>query len=354
MLMTRPHTPTRPTPRPWACPGSKLILPAAAPREDWLAARRTGIGGSDAAALMYANPYDDGSPWFVWRSKVEQLGEQRRAVFDRGHALEPIIKSLFTARTGIKTRAQGLHRSRTHPTMIASVDALTDDGGGLECKTTTEQSVRNTWPGDGSCPEFWAWQARHYLAVTRRTHWWVAALVVDTWELRIWRIDRDPDLIDDLVYVEEAFWTTYVETGTEPPLDEDLASMTEIRARFPFPRPDSIYSPVGQDAADMIDLHRQRLEVDAAIKELEDHKADLSRRIAARITDREAVHIDGAEFFTFKSSPSRRLHADTIAAAYPDIDLDRCYRETANRTLLVKKNPKVPKTGPRRLGQAPS
>lgn len=42
----------------WSCPGSTLIHPATQPLDEWLAAKRHGIGGGDIAALTGTGIYD--------------------------------------------------------------------------------------------------------------------------------------------------------------------------------------------------------------------------------------------------------------------------------------------------------
>ncbi|MGH3627235.1 MAG: YqaJ viral recombinase family protein, partial [Sciscionella sp.] len=45
-------------------PDGQLVLGADAPREQWLAERRKGIGGSDIATLLGINPYQ--SEYELW------------------------------------------------------------------------------------------------------------------------------------------------------------------------------------------------------------------------------------------------------------------------------------------------
>ena len=50
-------------------------------------------------------------------------------------------------------------------------------------------------------------QVNHYMAVTGATHCYVAALIGNE-ELIIHRIDRDEEIIDEIMKLEAMFWTS--------------------------------------------------------------------------------------------------------------------------------------------------
>lgn len=341
--MTTAEIATAPTKvGPWSCPGSQLILKADAPREEWLAARKAGLGGSDAAALMGDNHYDDGTPYFVWLDKtsptdVEEEGRRTKAM-ERGQRMEPIVRDKFEEQTGLKTRRQGLHRSREYPTLLASVDALVEDGGGLEAKTATSMSVK-LWPADwkeGVCPPLYAWQAKHYMLVTGRRHWYVAALIIDTWELVIWKIEWDEDELELLAVVETEFWRTYIEPGVEPEPDLSIMTMAEVSARFPSVTASVLnLTPEDPRAQQIRDNIVKRRVLHAEIKEAEEEKDRTAMNLKLICEGYEEVQIDGRKAFTNKASKTSRLNADVIAENYPEVDLSLCKKTTHGRSLYV-------------------
>lgn len=332
-------TTTEPDVKTWACPDSKLILSADAPRSEWLAARKIGLGGSDAAALMGDNPYDDGTPYFVWQDKINPEASEDRAnkAMERGAAMEPIVRGLFESRTGLKTRRQGLHQSRTNPLMVASVDALEESGGGVELKTATTWA-QSKWPEgwqDSGVP-LYNWQAKHYMKVTGRRHWYVAALVIDTWELYVWKIDRDEDELELLEVVETEFWRTYVETGIAPDIDWDNYTSDEIRARFPTVTGEVLkLGAESQQAHDLRELILDRRAIDAEMKEAEAEKDRINDRIRVIAGGYAEVQIDGRKALTLKEQTTRRVTKDAIAEAYPDVDIERCKSASTSRVLRL-------------------
>lgn len=85
-------------------PALKLVKTQDLGRDDWLAVRRTGIGGSDAAAAVGLNPYM--SALELWLDKTGRGdGMPRPAPDDTtsptywGTLLEPIVAASYTKQT---------------------------------------------------------------------------------------------------------------------------------------------------------------------------------------------------------------------------------------------------------------
>lgn len=62
-------------------PSARLLLPADASEDEWHAARLTGIGGSDVAAILGMDRYR--GPLHVWRAKRGELDQQRDIRLER-------------------------------------------------------------------------------------------------------------------------------------------------------------------------------------------------------------------------------------------------------------------------------
>jgi predicted phage-related endonuclease len=62
------NTPAVTVPLEKSRPALRLVKTLNMPREDWLAARKYGIGSSDAAAAVGLNPYQ--SPLELWMQKT--------------------------------------------------------------------------------------------------------------------------------------------------------------------------------------------------------------------------------------------------------------------------------------------
>lgn len=178
----------------WSCPDSQLILPVTASRQEWLVARRAGIGGSDLGALMGVSPYTN--PYQVWRSKRGDVVDIQTVRMQRGTRFEAVIAEEAAELLGFTTRRVGLHRSRQYPHLIGSVDRAASDGGGLEIKWVQNYHTAKKLLASVKDPEVpdlfpphWLYQQLSYLALTGRTHWWLAALLPGIDDLYVRRFD---------------------------------------------------------------------------------------------------------------------------------------------------------------------
>lgn len=214
--------------------------------DEWLEARRSGIGGSDAANVCGVG-YE--SPWEVY---VDKRGERHeRAFTDKqlsrmrwGQRMEDVIADAYAEETGRTVhRVNTMLHSKIHPFMLANIDRrVVNEAGvrrGLECKNVDYLVAKfgEEW-GEGHSPEnraeasdlvptVYYLQCQHYLMVTEWDAWDLAALVGGN-DLRVYTITPDPTIMDMLARMEGAFWKC-VQDGTPPA----VSSMNEARLRFP-------------------------------------------------------------------------------------------------------------------------
>lgn len=205
-----------------------LTVPVRQGTPEWAAARRSGIGGSDAPIVVGESPYR--SAYELWAEKVGLIPRpEQTEVMAWGHRLEPLVAAAYTEATGRRLRrVRRLLRSRGRPWQIASLDrAVIGERRLVEIKTT--RSPR--WDGADPVPPDVLAQVEHYLAVTG---WEVAdvAVLVAGSDLRIIEVGRDDAYIRDLVEIEADF-VRRVETRTPPPLDASEATRRALALLHP-------------------------------------------------------------------------------------------------------------------------
>lgn len=279
--------------RPWACPDARQLLRYDAPRPLWLAERRNGIGGSDASTIAGVNRWS--SRYELYLDKTGRLPEEPESMAMRmGNLLEPIVLRLFTEETGIATRRAGLMVSRERPWQRVSVDGLTEDGGIAECKTTNWR-LSDEWE-DGQVADHAEVQVQHALAVTGRTHAWVAVLI-DGHDFRWQRVERDEELIATLVDLERDFWHEHVLADVPPPLEAQ--DIDVVKALYPAVLRDVV-------EADDHDRVRELIAARAAGKAAEKagkQAADVAEAaLIALVGDAEALTLDGRPVVTRKTT----------------------------------------------------
>jgi len=193
-----------------------------------VAERMNGIGGSEAAAAVNLSPWK--SPLRLWQEKVGEIQPDFDPDNDYvrfGNLLEDIVADEFARRRGL--RVQRDNRTLRHPEhafMLGHIDRrIVGAREGLECKTASLRMAKE-WGEENTdeVPIDYLAQAAHYMALTEFDVWHIAVLIAGN-DFRMYRIERDQDLIDSLVQREAEFWNrVQTRTPPEPTTIEDAFS----------------------------------------------------------------------------------------------------------------------------------
>lgn len=205
-------------------------------------ARRHGIGGSDAAAILGVSPWS--SPFDVYMRltgvDVEEVEAER---LDWGNILEPVIRAEYVKRTGRDVGTpQITFRHPERPWMIANVDGFVrpvySESGevkpykGLEIKTVGTYTAHHWGPsGTDEIPDYYLPQVAHYMAVLNVDEFDVAAFFGD-FSMRIYTVRRDLEFEAVLLEEEAAFWQR-VQDRNPPPIDGSEGAKAWLRSRYP-------------------------------------------------------------------------------------------------------------------------
>lgn len=219
----------------------------------WLAARRGGIGGSDAGALWGASDY--AKPYALWASKVrgESMEQEEDEIWQMlGHELEPALARIYGRLTGRGIRDLGaftILRSTQWPWMTATLDRVAeaadrDSLGFVECKNRSAFGIWTQWQKDGLPADIWA-QVQHGLAVTGFSWAAVSALLAG----RYWscEVPRDEDFIGAHVEKCRAFWHDHVLAGVEPERDGHKSTLEAVKSIYSRQTGGEVVLPVEAD-----------------------------------------------------------------------------------------------------------
>ena len=316
----------------WACPDATRLLPADAPRHEWLTARRQGIGGSDASTIAGVGY---GSLFELWLDKTGRLPDEPETPAMRfGRLAEPLLRDAFTAETGIDVRRVGLLQSKARPWQQVSLDGLTSDGGILEMKTAGWR-LAGDW-ADGQTADHAEVQIQHALAVTGRSHGWAIALIEREFHVR--RVERDDALIATLTEMERAFWEGCVLADVEPALT--AADLDVTRRLHPTV---TDLDTTWVDPQWLRDLLADRADAHANLQAAKDALAAIDATLIHAIGDHEAIGaIEGDQhliYATRKNITSRRLDLDALRAEEPET-AEKYTRPSISRRLHVPARPK--------------
>ncbi|RDU98540.1 YqaJ viral recombinase family protein [Trinickia dinghuensis] len=329
--MSQPETAGRDRKRP----ALRLVETKDLSRDDWLEVRRTGIGGSDAAAAVGLNPYM--SPLELWLDKTSRAeGMPRPAPDDTtsptywGTLLEPIVAASYTKQTGNRVRRiNAVLRHPTIPWMLANIDREivgARDVSILECKTAGEFGARLWREG---APEYVHIQVQHQLAVTGKAAAHVAVLLCGQ-ALEVFRVDRDDLLISRLIELEERFWH-YVATDTPPPADGSESADRALRHLYPG-RGGTV------DFADDRRLSSVFADLVAVREQIETHQAleaKLKQTIQQAMGEAtRAVFETGTVSFK-RSRDSSAVDLQRLLADHPELEAQYAIQKSGSRRFLV-------------------
>lgn len=292
----------------------KKISLAGVDHAEWLRLRKSGIGGSDAGAICGVNPYSSVMKVFLDKTSKE-VEEQDSEAIRIGHDLEDYVAQRFTEATGLKVRKSNfMYRSMEYPFMIADVDRLiVGEDAGLECKTTSAYNA-DKW-ADGDIPLHYIMQCYHYMAVTGKRTWYIAAVILGR-EFTYRKLNWEDELISRLITMEENFWNRYVAPGMMPPPDGSEACDEVIGQYFYTAKKASAVKLVGFDKK-----LRRREEILGSISKLQEEQKQIEQEIKLFMKDNEFA--DSENFrVSWKNVDSMRLDAKRIKEERPEIYSD--------------------------------
>lgn len=197
-------------------------------REEWLKARETRIGGSEASSLIGINKYQ--SLRDLWRKKKKGITEEiDNEAIRYGNALEPILREMFRVKhptMDVQYEENAILYSKKYEWMSYSADGLIWDGaraGILEIKTSfiRNSEMSNEWKE--RIPDSYYIQILHGLICTGFEFVNLIAelrYMDGNSSIRQYHIER-LEVLDDIEYLlrkERENWEKYFLSNLEPPI----------------------------------------------------------------------------------------------------------------------------------------
>lgn len=300
-------------------------------REEWLQLRKKGIGGSDAGAVCGLNPYVSPMDVFLEKTAENFPEKEEKEAMREGRDLEEYVARRFCEETGYKVRrSYAMYVKETYPFMIADVDRLLvgKENGliGLECKTASPYNT-NQW-NDGNIPAHYLAQCYHYMAVFHAQAWYLAVLIYGK-EFKYIRIDRNEEILQNLIQREESFWNTYVLTGTMPEPDGSYAAEHFISGQYQNSIPKSRVFLQGFD-----EKLKRREEIMALIEELDTEKKKIEQEV--KLYMKEAEIAENEHFLvSWKNTMNSRIDSTRLKIELPEI-YNRFCKSVPSRRFVIK------------------
>lgn len=306
----------------------RLVNTAEMPREEWLAWRRKGIGGSDIAAIAGLNPWR--SPVAVYLEKIGELPSEcdNQAMY-WGRKLEDLVAQEFAERNNLKVRrVNAVLQHPKYPMFLANIDreVVGKGRGVLEVKTTSVYNSKE-W-NDDKLPDHVMVQLQWYLFVTGYKRGYVAALIGGQ-QYVDYPIERDDTIIEYLQKIALDFWKL-VENRTPPEMDGSQSSKEVLDILYPTSTPDSAIElpPTAQDL--IAEFEAAQAEEKAA----KERKEAAANKLKALLGENEIGWI-GDRKVTWKTVTSKRLDTKALKKDMPEV-YDKYAKESVSRRFSIK------------------
>ncbi|MBQ4559992.1 MAG: YqaJ viral recombinase family protein [Tyzzerella sp.] len=288
----------------------KLVSTLNLLREEWLRYRKQGIGGSDAGAICGFNPYRTAMQVFYDKTS-DDIEDIDNEAMRQGRELEDYVAQRFVEETGKKVRrANAMFYDEKNPFMLADVDRMiVGENAGLECKTVSLYMAEH-WKDD-KVPLSYQMQCYHYMSVCNADRWYVAALIYGR-EFKVYTLERDEEIIANLIHLEGDFWTNYVQKRVLP--EPDGSKLADSVIAEYYKNADSVIIPL-QGFNDKL---KRRQELVDLLDKLETEKKQIEQELKIYLGDAEMAENEQYRV-SWKNVLTNRIDSTRLKEEEPEI-----------------------------------
>ena len=322
-------------------------------KEKWLKARKEGIGGSDAASVLGLNPYKSSMRVYMDKISTNHVGNKLKDIYEDesirdiykhesikdkleidkevnykmelGNKLKNFIANEFVLKTGKKVRSiNGILKNDKYPFALANIDrAVIGEKAFLECKITNSYS-KKLWQKE--VPIYYKIQCYHYMAITGATHCYIAALIGNE-ELVIHKIDRNEELINEIMNLEKMFWDKCIlgEELPSPDGSEDYSKVLQVLYK------DSIDEEL--ILFEKGDLLKRYDDVREFVKNLDMERKAIEQYLQMQMKDYEVAYL-GDRKITWKKQVRNTIDTKKLKQDHPEI-ANKYMKTTTSRVFRI-------------------
>lgn len=248
-----------------------------ASREEWLEARRGGVGGSDVAAILGLSKW--ASPLSLYCRKVGITDDdEENEAMKWGHILEPHVVAALSDEAGVEIDHidNAIVRHPEFPALFCSPDGITrEDTPRLVEAKTTHAFKASEW--DEGPPEMYWHQVQHSLECCDIDRALIAVLIGGQ-VFRWCEIERDPDWWGNHGDALLDFARRIIEEDP-PPVTGSDADDAVLGEMFPS----EMEKRVTPLSVDFLDIHEEIERIDAQAKALKARRQMLRQQIKEAI-----------------------------------------------------------------------
>ena len=298
--------------------------------QDWLQMRKAGIGGSDCAPAVGLSRWK--SPFQLWSEKTGRIipAKAGEAAY-WGSVMEPILRAEVAKRMPEVEvhECPFFLRSKEYPFMLANIDGYVKNEDGsfsvLEIKTANAYAAVQDW--QSGLPIEYYCQVMHYMAVTGMSSAYVAVLLGGN-QFEIQKIDRDEDMIQHIIQMEERFWNKYMLKDIPP---EATSKDNEFLGQM-YPKANTEKQIELPAEAQEILASYEKANHDLALAK--EAKEEAEAKLKAFMSDAE-VGVIGNFKISWKNVSTTRLDSKKAKALLTEAQIAECSTTSTTRKFTV-------------------
>jgi putative phage-type endonuclease len=284
-------------------------------RLGWLRDRRTGLGGSDIAAVLGLESFT--SALEVYYSKVDEDAPELEPseAMDIGLDIEDWIIQRWISQqakaTGSTMRVWAdlvTIRSNDHPFLLHSPDGLVMSGNdiisGLEVKNVRSDA------GWDPLPEGYYAQVQHGLLCSGLPYWDVVALVGGQ-RLIHRQIEPDQEFMGRIALEGERFWVDHIRIKVPPAADGSASASRAIRSHWGASQDSSVEIPA--------DLWERYLDAKQRVTSGSVDLNIIEQEIQLLMGDHERAEVNGERVATWKMGTRTTIDSKRMKLEAPDV-----------------------------------
>lgn len=312
--------------------------------EEFLASRKTQIGGSDIASVVAAGRYGcPRKPFYDKTGVAKDYDDSDRMEFTRGRRLEGIAAEYYEQVTGREVRVTTTARVKGKPHLAVNIDRLIksahkgSEWGALEIKVVGRFSWLHI-KKEGLIEDY-ILQLQYNMAVSGRKWGAFAIYCPDLDELMHWDVEADKDLGEALLEKADDFYCFNIEVGVIPdplPLDSKpctgcpwFGTCREGIANQPMPDGE-ISRP------DLADWAAKFAEVKGMGKEAEGAAEALKEEFIAAVKEKPGDYVCGRYKLSFKIAEQKRFSSEGLKKENPEL-YEKHRKATIVKTVTTPK-----------------
>jgi predicted phage-related endonuclease len=210
---------------------------------------------------------------------AEKIGagtpDEDNAYLKWGRWLQPLLLQWLIDDAGVKAIGREIFIvSEADPIFTATLDGFIEEGDSL-IPVEVKNTAWKEYDWENGIPAYVMVQVQHQIYVAGAEHAYVVAAIGG--QPPIWKlVDRNPEMIEEIVSAGRSFWANHVEKGNPPPADADPKTSKAL-GRI-YPGGDSSMIDFTGDLADMLPELTEKMEGAKALKENVDEIKNMLKR----------------------------------------------------------------------------